>query len=49
MISDGEIEDAKTIIGILLAAKVVEWDLGEVGIQEKDQPQTDAEKRRLRN
>jgi len=36
MISDGEIEDAKTIIGILLAAKVVEWDLGGDGIQEKD-------------
>ena len=36
MISDGEIEDAKTIIGIMLAAKVVEWDLGGDGIQEKD-------------
>jgi len=36
MISDGEIEDAKTIIGIMLAAKVVEWDLGGDGIEEKD-------------
>jgi ADP-ribose pyrophosphatase len=32
MISDGEIEDAKTIIGIMLAAKVVGLQLGGDGI-----------------